>query len=292
MSCRWWIAVALMKNEQMFWPLYRFATHMTSFLPISHRLCHTFRDGSELIAISARWLIKNVPAWEGQRTLKLDHVEHLKQRVQDPQDLEGPYVVAVLQSEEGPRWRIVDGQHRAEVLREWFQTQPPSKDFMVVVRLKECISDLEVIELFRNINTQKPVEYELSSEEKQHELVKLLVGEYQRKDKGNKLTEMIRSGAKQRPFLATESLLEKLKERRFFSADSPGTFEKTPREIADRIIRWNTEKTTNPAAYLITMKGLTSSLTAKAVMYRFYLGLDTHLKWLATITHSYNDHLD
>lgn len=255
---------------------------MTTFLPVSHRLCHQFRDGSELIAISARWLVRNVPPWEGQRTLQTDHVQRLKQAIQNPRDLEGPYTVAVLQDESGPRWCLVDGQHRAEVLREWFQTQPTTQDFRVVVRLKECASDLEVIQLFRTINTQKPMQYELSQEEKQHELVRLLVAEYQRQDTGHKLTEMIRSGAKQRPFLATENLLQELKTRRFFSEDS-GTHGRTPREVADRIVAWNTEKASNPAPYLATLKGLTASLTARAVTYGFFLGMDPKLGWLATV---------
>jgi hypothetical protein len=275
----------MMKNERMFWPLYRFAVGMTSFLPVSYRLCHNFRDGSELIAISARWLIQ-IPPWEGQRTLQADHVQTLKKSIHNPQDLEGPYVVAVLQDEAGPRWGIVDGQHRAEVLREWFRTQPQSKDFLVVVRLKECASDLEVIELFRTINTQKPMEYTLSAEEKQHELVRLLVTEYQRKDKGHKLTEMIRSGAKQRPFLATELLLQHLKQRRFFSEDSPGTFRVPPQDIAHRIIAWNSEKASDPTAYLATLKGLSDTLVARAATYGFYLGLDPKLGWLATIPQS------
>jgi hypothetical protein len=280
---RWFLACGFAKNERLFWPAYAFATYMTALLPISYRLCHQFRDGSELIAISARWLINHVPPWEGQRTLQADHVVRLKQSIQNPQDLEGPYVVAVLRDEGGPRWGLVDGQHRAEVLREWFQTQPQIKDFMVVVRLKECASDLEVIELFRTINTQKPMEYELSPEEKQHELVRLLVAEYQRKDKGHKLTEMIRSGAKQRPFLATEVLLQQLRQRRFFSADSPGTQSLSPQEVADRIVTWNTEKAGNPTAYLATLKGLTDTLVARAATYGFYLGLDPKLGWLATI---------
>lgn len=260
---------------------------MTSLLPISYQLCYTFRDGSKMIAVSARWMIANVPAWEGQRILQLDHVSKLRASIHNPKDLEGPYVIVVLKGEEGqgqgPRWGIVDGQHRAEVLREWFQTQSLSTDFEVLVRLKECASDLEVIKLFRTINTQKPMDYQLSPVEKQHELVRLLVAEYQRKDKGHKLTEMIRSGAKQRPFLATEVLLQHLKGRRFFSTDSPGTCEKTPHEIADRVIAWNTEKVANPDTYLASLKGLTSSLMAKATAYGFYLGLDPNVGWLAAI---------
>lgn len=270
-----------MKCFLLTYPILITMTHLLS--PLSYRWCHTFRDGSQLIEISARWMISNVPAWEGQRTLQSEHVNMLRDKIRNPQDLEGLYVVAVLKSEEGVRWGLVDGQHRAEVLREWFRTQPLSEDFKVIVRLKECASDLEVIELFRTINTQKPMEYTLSPEEKQHELVRLLVTEYQRKDKGHKLTEMIRSGAKQRPFLATEVLLQHLKDRRFFTKDSPGTYEKTTQEIAERVIAWNTEKVANPAPYLTSLKGLTPSLTAKAITYGFYLGLDPKLGWLSAI---------
>lgn len=267
---------------------YRFP-YMSKFLQIPYRFLHSYGDGSELIAISARWLLR-CPPWEGQRTIDTNHVRKLSKTIQHAKELEGPYTVAVIPPEHSiigdmsdlPRISIVDGQHRAEVLREWFLTQPQSYDFMVVVRLVTCTNDMMVIDLFRKINTVKPMQYEMSPEEKQHELVKLLCANYQRKDTGHKLTEMIRTGAKQRPFLATELLLNELRVRRFFHPESASAT-MTPQEVADAIQAWNVEQVADPDAYIRTVKGITPAMKAKAIMYNFFLGLDPRLQWLSAL---------
>lgn len=239
-------------------------------------------DGSELIAISARWFIR-CPAWEGQRTMDMDHVRELTKNIQNPRELEGPYTVCVIPADDGVRFGIVDGQHRAEVLREWFVGQPQSMDFMVLVRLVQCASDMEVITLFRKLNSSKPMKYELSAEEKQHEMVRMLVDAFRKKDvKGHKITEMIRSGARQRPYLATETLLHEIRARRFFH-EGTATEHMSVTEVVDWIQTWNAGISANPNEYLMTLKGLTPALKGRAVGYSFYLGLDPALKWLSYI---------
>ena len=258
---------------------------MSSHLPINHRFLHTFADGAELVAVSARWFIQ-CPPWEGQRTLDAEHVRMLVASVTQPRTLEGPYVLAILPGDDiqPTRFEIVDGQHRAEVLRHWFRNgSGTATDFYVLVRLVVCPTDMDVIDLFRRCNTKKPLRYEYSPEQKQHELVKLLVAAFQRRDTtGNKITEMIRSGARGRPVLATESLLHEIRAQRFFHEGATGAGQ-TPEAICDAIQTWNAQIAADPYTYLATLRGITPTMRARAIQYSFFLGLDPHLRWLKDI---------
>ena len=53
---------------------------------------------------------------------------------------------------------IIDGQHRAKLLKKYF-TNPESEDFEVVVIEKECNNESEIIQLFKIINTTRSIQW-------------------------------------------------------------------------------------------------------------------------------------
>ena len=120
-------------------------------------MLHTFHDGSVLRTMSAKELVR-VPIWNGQRTLDKAHAARIRDAVGAAVDrLDSGYrIVYYNEPNTGGKMvrqsYLIDGQHRAEVLREHFLSSLCEPDFTVVVTEKEVESETDAIEFFNAIN--------------------------------------------------------------------------------------------------------------------------------------------
>jgi hypothetical protein len=125
-------------------------------------------DGSILKQLSARELAA-IPIWKGNRILDEGHVQFIKNTIQSIKVLDmKPYHIVIYNEEDelGAIHEvscIIDGQHRATVLRDYYNTHSPFEEgyheFDIFVIEKRCASEQEIIEYFNILNAQKSIEW-------------------------------------------------------------------------------------------------------------------------------------
>ncbi len=258
-------------------------TNRMTAAPAPSSLLFTFADGSTLHQISARRLIA-IPVWEGNRVLDEAHVDDLARSIRDPRDIQGPFSVVEYPDEEGRSQRkIIDGQHRREVLSRYFATTAATAtdttaDFLILARLYKIADHAAAITIFQAINHAKPMVYKGSPTERLHEFSEALRRHcvYDRGRAG--IVGLIRPCATVRPFLSQEHLEEALKRYRIHErADL------TPQAVIDHAMGMNEFYAADPTA--IPGRFSQASLT-KAAELGFYLGLDPTCAWLAGLRKS------
>ena len=173
-------------------------------------MLHTLHDGSAVRAISAKELVQ-IPIWKGNRTIDLAHAAHIRDAIGSRiQELDfgykiicynetDTYGVTVMQK------YLIDGQHRAHVLREYFLNNMCSEDFTVVVIEKIVQSETEAIDFFNAINNVKAQRWNTDP--------KLLVNQYiatMEKQFNVGGRRFIRNGATKRPYLGVDRLRDAL----------------------------------------------------------------------------------
>ena len=239
----------------------------------SSTLLFTFADGSTLHHIDARRLVA-IPVWEGNRVLDEEHVADLTRSIKKPQDIQGPFTVVEYPDEEGgkPHRRIIDGQHRREVLARHFDSAEAAT-FPVLARLHKIADHAAAVALFQTINHAKPMVYTGSSTERLHEFSEAL-RRHCVYDKGRTgLVALIRPCSTVRPFLSIEHLEEALKRYRVHER-----VDLAPAGLVDHAMGMNELYAGDPAA--IPGRFTQASLTRAAEL-GFYLGLDPTCSWVA-----------
>lgn len=245
----------------------------------STSLLFTFTDGSTLHQISARRLIA-IPVWEGNRVLDESHVVDLTRAIKNPQDIQGPFTVVEYPDDEGkPQRKVIDGQHRREVLiRHFTPAQAETEgfsDFTILVRLHKIADHAAAVSLFQAINNAKPMIYKGSPTERLHEFSEAL-RRHCVFDKGRtSIIALIRPCSTVRPFLSVEHLEEAMKRYRIHER-----VDLTPHALVDHAVGMNEFYASDPAA--IPGRFTQVSLT-KAAELGFYLGLDPSCAWLAPL---------
>ena len=125
----------------------------------------TFHDKSILRSMPVQDLIK-IPIWEGNRILDEDHkTEIAKQvgnRIQDL-DIHPFHVVCYVEEQEGGGkelvYKIIDGQHRVKVIKEYCATVDSAVNFPVLVVEKRCADASDVIQYFKVLNHIKAIQW-------------------------------------------------------------------------------------------------------------------------------------
>lgn len=167
---------------------------------------HRYHDGSVLRVISSRELIR-LPIWKGQRILDPARVSEMKRAIDtNVHRLDSGYHI-VRYREEAADGRLVlsvyliDGQHRAAVLSDFYASAIFEPDFDVTVTEKTVESEADAIEHFNNINNVKVQQWAVDPN--------LLINSYicaiERAYNKPKL-KLIRPGATTRPYLSSDSL--------------------------------------------------------------------------------------
>jgi len=238
-------------------------------------MLHTFHDGSVLRTMSAKELVK-VPIWNGQRTLDKAHAARIRDAVGAAVDrLDSGYRI-VFYKEPDTSGRMVrqsyliDGQHRAEVLREHFLSSLCEPDFTVVVTEKEVESETDAIEFFNAINNVKPQQWRTDPAI----LVNKYVVEMEKRfnTRGNKF---IRTASTVRPYLGADKLREALKA----VVASLGQEKASIESFAMRAWEKNKELLDN-ASVLVLANTKDSKYYEKAASVGFMLAVDPKLPWV------------
>jgi len=172
---------------------------------------HTYNDGSVLKVITARELIA-VPIWKGQRILDKAHADTIRSAVQGkPTSLDSGYSI-VKYKEENADGRLVecsyliDGQHRASVIRDYYQENFCESDFNVTVTEKSVESEADAIEYFNRINNVKAQQWKTEPQL----VINRYLAAFEKAFNQNKKQLLIRPGTTARPYLSSDNLREAL----------------------------------------------------------------------------------
>jgi len=232
----------------------------------------TYTDGSQLYKLSAKGFITRFPVWEANRTMDEEHVSNLETAIKSPTELQGPFSVITYHDEENKMQnRVIDGQHRQEVLRRYFDRNPGMKDFDVLVRRYQIKDHAAAIAIFQQINHAKPMIYKGSATERLHEFVSALRKNFVADKADGSIVALIRPSCN-RPFLSTEILEQALK--------TYGLHERTDLTI-QKLVAYAESMN---AFYAEDMNRISARFTKttmdRAIEYGFFLGLDPKCSWL------------
>jgi hypothetical protein len=255
---------------------------------------HTLSDGSSLRVMGAKELLA-IPVWQGQRILDPAHVAVLKAAVgSNVKQLDNGYRIVSREEENafGQKVRVsylVDGQHRAAVLRDHFATHILEPDFPVVVLEKAVENEWDVISYFNALNNAKPVKWTdpvLLTNKYIQELEQAFVdASGSGKKKG---AALIRPGATCRPYLSVDKLRKALLDR----SDRLSTTQAEITAFVERVVEWNARAVREAGLTTVftgaagTNEKATRSKTEmidRASKAGFMLAVDPKLGWIDTL---------
>ena len=235
---------------------------------------HRFHDGSVLRTMTARELVA-LPVWKGNRILDTEHVAAIKKKTTDVRRLDSGYRI-VNCMEPNPsgvlvkQAYLIDGQHRAAILREHFLSTLCEPDFVVVVTEKDVASESEAIEYFNVLNTMKPQQWRTDPAI----LVNQYIAELERRFNSKRI-KMIRQGSTCRPYLSVDRLREALRAAITELPQEATAIE----EFGVRVVAKNQELVA--AAPLMTLGTKSSSkFYERAAATGFALALSSELNWI------------
>lgn len=237
-------------------------------------MLHRLNDGSQVRLIQAKALVQ-IPIWNGNRTMSGEHVAKIKGSVTDIRNLDFGFRLVSRMDEDADgkpvrQTVVVDGQHRRQVLSDYFREHPETPDFPIVIVEKEIQEESDIITYFNTLNTQKPIPWKSDRPLIANKYILALEKEFN-KGKGKGL---IRSGATKRPYLSVEKLREELCKK---------DISESPQDVAAFIARvkdFNTEFAGDYATHL-TYKKSDLDIIEKAKEIKFMLGVDAKLSWVS-----------
>ena len=187
--------------------------------------------------MSAKELV-NIPVWKGNRIMDPDHAKKIKDEIGNNVEHLNSTVFRVVQYSEMNALNqyflqkyLIDGQHRAQVIRTHFQENMCEPDFQVLVIEKKVDSESDAIDFFNTLNNVKPQHWSHDPKLLANKYIDALCKQFNT-DKRNQL---IRQGTTKRPFLSADLLretLEKSSERLRQDKDHIQLF-------VTKVIKWN-----------------------------------------------------
>jgi len=240
---------------------------------------HIFHDGSELHRMKAKTLIE-IPIWKGNRILDVAHVAEIEKAIGSHiNHLDSGYHIVQYEELDAANrpilgTYIIDGQHRAAVLKEHFKGSLCEPDFDVLVTQKRVTDEEEAIAFFNAINKCKPQAWKSDP----LLIVNKYVAALTKRFNGTKKTLLIRPGATHRPYLSSDKLRDQLRL-------SAGILKQTSKEIqefVDRVVVWNTQElgAWQMAQTLNTVPKKETTVLEKSIELGFLLAFDSSLKWI------------
>lgn len=237
-------------------------------------LLHTFSDGSVLRKCNVRELI-GIPVWRGNRYIDMEHVKQIKQDIGDNISCLDSTIFRVIKYKENcveQRW-LVDGQHRQQVIRHYFENNLCVLEFDVLVVEKEVDCEADVIEFFNVLNNVKP---------QQENDVRLLTNKYiaalEKHFNVNKKAPLIKPEGKttKRPYLSSDALRTELEKWAGLLKQSNDWI---TRFIA-RVDEWNRQKVNEYELGLAYCPPKDYGVIGACVEKKFMLALDVKLGWV------------
>lgn len=240
-------------------------------------MLHTYNDGSILKVMKARDLI-NMPIWKGQRILDKDHIEEIKLAVgSEVNNLDSGYSI-IRYKEETTDGKIImssyliDGQHRASVIREFYNNTICESDFNVTVTEKTVESESDAIEYFNKINNVKAQQWKVDP----NLLINKYISALEKMFNKNKKCLLIRPGKTARPYLSVDNL-------RTVLSENIGYLKNNNNDILKFVNLTENHNSSLIRNFNLDMAQTSTkdfSIKEKSVRANFTLAYDTKLKWV------------
>ena len=255
-------------------------------------ILHTLHDGSILRTMSSKELV-TIPVWQGNRTLDPAHAAIIAAAVGSHiQKLDSGYRIICYpqttsaaataatspqqqQQQQQQQRYLLDGQHRAHVLREYYAHTLCAEDFPVVLTETTVDSELEAIGLFNAINNTKAQSWDTDPRLIANEYVAALETAFNHGRPRSNL--LIRPSATKRPYLSANKLRDALVDPRIKLHMNRDRI----REFVAAVIAHNDDLLRRAD---ILMLGETNASNLKfweaGVANRFLLAVDPRLPWV------------
>ena len=223
-------------------------------------------DNSHYKVLPAK-IFCQIPIWRGNRVIDEDHVKKIEEGIRGNIVLlnSNPYRIAIITEEDGSvRQVIIDGQHRAFILKKYFEKEG-AEEFDVLVAGKRFENEDEIIDYFKTINTTRAIQWKEDPVMKANAYLAALMKEFNENPK----FPMIRAGKTTRPFLSADKLRDAILARKVEG------WTITPMEFAEHCRNQNIQLTDG-----LKVKPAPSDMELRALKYKFSLGLDTSMHWI------------
>ena len=242
-------------------------------------ILHTYSDGSVLRRITARELIR-IPIWKGNRIMDIEHAEAIKRAIgANITSLDNGYrIVKYYEQDVAGRpclqSYIIDGQHRAHVLRDFYDTSLCEPDFDLTVTEKHVASESEAIAYFNALNNVKPQCWKTDK----NLLANQYIAELEAHFNVRKRCPLIRPANTHRPYLSSERLREALLLHTDVLTDTGA------RAFAVRAVNVNAESLDSwKLALAINPEMKDATIVDKAIGIGFMLGVENPVKWISKV---------
>ena len=171
--------------------------------------------------------------WNGNRTIDENHIKRIETDITSLQDLNlNPYRVVNITDDDGERSLIIDGQHRATILKRNLHKLLNGGDFNVIIIITKCKDESEIIQKFKIFNATKSIAWKDDPVMTANRFIELLIKEF------NKKTILIRSGRTSKPYLSSDRIRQALIQRHVTDwKTTPEEFVIRCREINDQQVR-------------------------------------------------------
>ena len=163
--------------------------------------------------------IADLPIWKGNRIIDRSHCSAIRKEIGDDVkrlDLKPFHIVRYMKETENDAVELVkelvDGQHRATILREFFDSKGDdweTYDFPVLAIVKCCTNEQSIIEYFRMLNNTKSIEWK----EDPNVAANLYLNALLTRFNSSKRT-LIRQGKTRAPYVGVEAVREEMVRRR------------------------------------------------------------------------------
>jgi hypothetical protein len=244
-------------------------------------MLHTYHDGSILKTVSAKELMK-IPIWKGNRILDTAHVEEIKQAI-------GPHINRLDSGYSIVKYKeeytdgsirlssyLIDGQHRASVIRDFYTGTLCEPDFLVTVREKVVDSESDAIEYFNVLNNVKAQSWKTEPNILINMYIKALETQFNK----NKKCLLIRSDkATKRPYLSANTLRETLAKHIELLKHSNEFVTK----FVERVSKHNKERLEYFALELTRENMRDVNIMERAISVQFALAYDVKQRWVREI---------
>lgn len=218
-----------------------------------------------------------IDIWKGNRTIDTSHVETLAAAVgRNLRRLATGYHVVQYEEPDATgrlvsKTCIVDGQHRARVLRD-AERAGALLDFDCIVEEQPVADELAIIVYFNQLNNAKPQQWDVDTTLISNHYIAKLSEAFNTKER------LFRQGRTRRPYISCDAVREVLLKHH----TRLSLHEERIKEFVARVQEWNADKIRKAdIAFVVGEGGKDADMMKKCVDHQFMLGFDPKLSWIA-----------
>jgi len=246
------------------------------------QILHTYHDGSVLGVMSSKRLTR-LPIWKGQRIMDTGRVSEMKRAVgTQVRCLDSGYHVVKYNEDTADGRRIesvylIDGQHRAAVIRDFYDETMCEPDFDVTVTERTVESEADAIEYFNQINNVKVQQWAIDPNLLVNNYIHALEMAFNKPK-----VAMIRPGKTKRPYLSSDAI------RSALTAHAPlikGVGGAVARFVSASEA-YNVTRLHQLSIELLYSKSSKDTLKESAIKANFALAYDDAMEWVRLVLES------